>query len=333
MAFFLVAHIYERMFPDNLTSVSPEDSVQMAFSEAAADFNVEKIRCSYEYNGFDRRPSAAHSIIRTDTGAELGYCSDTYEVITNRQLLRLAIQAVRQGAELEQFHVFKGGKRLAFSAKLPESEVEVVPGDRVYTRFVGILGHDKLTAGGGFLCNHRVFCDNQFRSIYANSMNYRIPHQRGANDRWEQMIESLDLAKHRFNIESDQSLYKDAAGIPFTKDDFDEVISEVYKSDLFHADGSPKLITVEGTETLKREMNVGDLRQYDQLIHAYHNGLGIKNMPSIQGTAWAAWNALTEVTASAANSIRPFERFAFAQGRDVSTRIADCMKAVTLRLR
>ena len=300
-------------------------TIEQAFADAGLDYAVNKAKNFYQYelpNSPDDisvwRESRNYSLIHGTTGRELAHgVTDSYQVMPNSHLCQLAIQAAKQGAELEGFWLFKGGRRLAVSMRLPESEMDVKNGDQLYSRLVGIIGHDKVTPCGAFICNVRPWCDNTFRMISRSSINFRVKHLGNVEEKWTNMIENLDIEKQAFEGRKDLELYKEAAGTPMSVAEFKDMIAKVYDHQLKNRRVTEVINDIEYTRPIKLE----ELKHYQPLMHAFHSGLGIADQPEIQGTAWAGWNALTQITTSSygvtpANNIRRTEQFFFSQGKD-----------------
>ena len=300
-------------------------TIEQAFADAGLDYEVNKAKNFYQYelpNSPDDcsvwRESRNYSLIHGTTGRELAHgVTDSYQVMPNSHLLRLAIQAAEQGAHLEKFHLFKGGRRLAVSMRLPESEMDVKNGDQLYSRLVGIIGHDKVTPCGAFICNVRPWCDNTFRTISENSINFRVKHLGNVENLWTNMIDNLNIEKQVFEGRQELELYKAAAGTPMSVVDFKDMIAQVYDHELKDRRVTEVINDIEYTRPIKLE----ELKHYQPLMHAFHSGLGIADQPEIQGTAWAGWNALTQITTSsygvtAANNIHRTEQFFYSQGKN-----------------
>ena len=321
-----------------LTQVRPTGTssaaIEEAFANAGLNYEVKKAKNFYQLpNSFDDssvwQGSRNYSLIHGTTGQELTHgVTDSYQVMPNRHLLRLAIQAAEQGAELEKFWLFKGGRRLAVSMLLPDSEMEVNNnGDRLFSRLVGIIGHDKVTPCGAFICNTRPWCDNTFRTISRNSINFRVKHLGNVENQWSNMIENLNIQEQLFEGRKELKLYQTAANTPMSVDEFKDMIAQVFEHEL-----ATRRVTevLKGTE-YSRPIKIHELKFYQPLMQAFHSGLGIADQPGIQGTAWAGWNALTQVTTSsigvtAENNIRRTERFMFSQGKnDLCLSIRDQM--------
>ena len=317
------------------TGTSPA-TIEQAFADAGLNYEVTKAKNFYPLpNTTDDssvwNESRNYSLIHGTTGRELAHgVTDSYQVMPNSHLLRLAIQAAEQGAHLEKFHLFKGGRRLAVSMLLPESEMHVNNnGDKLYSRLVGIIGHDKVTPCGAFICNIRPWCDNTFRAINRESLNFRVKHVGNVEEKWTNMIDNLNIEKQVFDGRQELELYKAAAGTPMSVVDFKDMIAQVYDHELKDRRVTEVINDTEYTRPIKLE----ELKCYQPLMHAFHSGLGIADQSEIQGTAWAGWNALTQVTTSslqegvtAQNNIRRTEQFFFPQGKnDLCLSIRDQM--------
>lgn len=334
--FFQVSFLYGAALV--LTQVRPTGTssaaIEEAFANAGLNYEVKKAKNFYQLpNSFDDtsvwQGSRNYSLIHGTTGQELTHgVTDSYQVMPNRHLLRLAIQAAEQGAELEKFWLFKGGRRLAVSMLLPDSEMEVNNnGDKLFSRLVGIIGHDKMTPCGAFICNTRPWCDNTFRTISSNSINFRVKHLGNVENQWSNMIENLNIQEQLFEGRKELKLYQTAANTPMSVEEFEDMIAQVFEHEL-----ATRRVTevMNGTE-YSRPIKIHELKSYQPLMQAFHSGLGIADQPGIQGTAWAGWNALTQVTTSsigvtAENNIRRTERFMFSQGKnDLCLSIRDQM--------
>tara|TARA_Y100000401_G_scaffold25721_1_gene17956 strand:+ start:1534 stop:2553 length:1020 start_codon:yes stop_codon:yes gene_type:complete len=308
--------------------------IEQAFADAGLDYEVKKAKNFYPLpNSTDDTSvwgeSRNYSLIHGTTGREFTHgVTDSYQVMPNSHLLRLALQAAEQGAHLEKFHLFKGGRRLAVSMLLPESEMHVNNnGDKLFSRLVGIIGHDKQTPCGAFICNTRPWCDNTFRTISNNSINFRVKHLGNVEEKWTNMIEKLNIQEQLFEGRQELELYKAAAETPMSVEQFQKMIAQVYEQELKNRSVTE---TINGKE-YTRPIELKELKYYQPLMQAFHSGLGIEDQPKIQGTAWAGWNALTQITTSShgftpENNIRRTERFMFSDGKnDLSLSIRDQM--------
>ena len=209
-----------------------------AFKKAEALFTVEKRELSYPIAVFDenridglpdwdRAPAGVFGVVRTDTQALLGVVSKQYEIVQNDSLLRMA-EFIREEVDMDCVIVLSHGAKICFTATLRGAETDIVPGDTVKRRIVGYLGHDGKTGCGAMFTNIRVVCQNTLTAAMGEaSARSSITHKNGANNNFDQLINSIDVARQDFVTEC--NLMREFSRFHFGGTDFDEFVDEVYK--------------------------------------------------------------------------------------------------------
>ncbi len=255
-----------------------------AFQAANALFPIEKRELlSRRSEGFVcgdslayiAEPSGVYEIFRTDTQKLLGVVSKDYEIIENKALLRMA-EFIREEVDMDSVIVLSNGSKVCFTATLRHATKEVLPGDTVKRRLVGWLGHDGKTGCGAMFTTVRVVCENTFVIAQKeNSAKVSIIHKKGANENFDNLISSINVARESFNQEVETM--KALSEISINQDVFKEYLERVYDQDI------PK------------GKSIYDLRKYPSIKRAYHFGLG-SEMGA--GTLWNALNAVTQVETS-----------------------------------
>jgi phage/plasmid-like protein (TIGR03299 family) len=300
-------------------------SARVMFEQADALFTVEKRELSFPL--IDERepedsphriihaPTGAYGLVRTDKQSLLGMVTDRYEIVQNDSLLRMA-EFIREEVSMDTVVVLSDGARVAFTAQVNGASAEVVEGDQVKQRFVGYLGHDGKTGCGAMFTNIRVICSNTLATARSKAdSKVSIRHKNGANESFERLIQSIDIARQSF-VE-DIEVMKTLAATPCNEDQFREFLSRCYSRQL-----AVPVTDDQGTRSRKLE----DLRVFPHLRNAFDNGLGAEFS---RGTMWGAVNALTEVETSTAgltavSRIKRFNRATFGAGQDMS------LKAMTV---
>ena len=152
-------------------------------------------------------PDAGHQVhsgsfvVRTDTQALLGVVSKQYEIVQNDSLLRMA-EFIREEVDMDCVIVLSDGAKVCFTATLRGAETDIVPGDTVKRRIVGYLGHDGKTGCGAKFTNIRVVCQNTLTAALGESgAHSSITHKNGANNNFDALIESIDVARQDFVTE------------------------------------------------------------------------------------------------------------------------------------
>ncbi len=273
-----------------------------AFETADALFTVEKRELLYPV--FDDEShvegvgsSGSFGVVRTDTQALLGVVSKQYEIVQNDSLLRMA-EFIREEVDMDCVIVLSDGAKVCFTATLRGAETDIVPGDTVKRRIVGYLGHDGKTGCGAKFTNIRVVCQNTLTAALGESgAHSSITHKNGANNNFDALIESIDVARQDFVTECDLMREFSRASMGMT--DFSRFCDEVY--------------------------NIADdqvFRKRDKLCAAFRSGYGSEFAPM---SIWSAVNAITQVETStrgttAAKGRAQFARGTFGVGAQISKR-------------
>ena len=274
-----------------------------AFETADALFTVEKRELLYptgaegaaEANPLLYKPSGAFGVIRTDTQALLGVVSKQYEIVQNDSLLRMA-EFIREEVDMDCVIVLSDGAKVCFTATLRGAETDIVPGDTVKRRIVGYLGHDGKTGCGAKFTNIRVVCQNTLTAAMQDSgARSSITHKNGANNNFDALISSIDVARQDFVTECE--LMREFSRVSMGVDAFNDFVDEVYNID-------------EGQVFRKRQ----------QLETAFRVGYGQEYAPF---SLWTGINAITQVETStrgttAAKSRSQFARGTFGAGAQIS---------------
>ena len=268
-----------------------------AFETADALFAVEKRELQYPIAVFDENridglpdyeqaPAGVYGVVRTDTQALLGVVSKQYEIVQNDSLLRMA-EFIREEVDMDCVIVLSDGAKVCFTATLRGAQTDIVPGDTVKRRIVGYLGHDGKTGCGAKFTNIRVVCQNTLTAALRDSgAHSSITHKNGANNNFDALINSIDVARQDFVTECE--LMREFSRVSMGGVAFNEFIDEVYNIE-------------EGQVFRKR----------DKLNSAYSQGYGHEFAPC---SLWNAVNAVTQVETSTRNTTAAKGRAQFARG-------------------
>ena len=179
------------------------------------------------------------------------------------------------------------GAKVCFTATLRGAETDIVPGDTVKRRIVGYLGHDGKTGCGAKFTNIRVVCQNTLTAALADSgAHSSITHKNGANNNFDALINSIDVARQDFVTECELMREFSRASMGFTA--FQEFVDEVYNIE-------------EGQVFRKR----------DKLNQAFTRGYGSDYAPN---SIWSGINAITQVETSTRGTTAAKGRAQFARG-------------------
>ena len=242
-------------------------------------------------------PSNSFGVVRTDTQALLGVVSKQYEIVQNDSLLRMA-EFIREEVDMDCVIVLSDGAKVCFTATLRGAETDIVPGDTVKRRIVGYLGHDGKTGCGAKFTNIRVVCQNTLTAALNESgANSSITHKNGANNNFDALINSIDVARQDFVTECE--LMREFSRVSMGRDAFRDFVDEVYN--------------IEEDQVFRKR---------DKLEIAFQHGYGWEFAPH---SVWSGINAITQVETStrgttAAKGRAQFARGVFGAGAQISKR-------------
>ena len=209
-----------------------------AFETADALFTVEKRPLYYLSDEMDGMPTEHFAVVRTDNNGLLGLVSKQYEIVQNDSLLRMA-EFIREEVDMDCVIVLSNGAKVCFTATLRGAETDIVPGDTVKRRIVGYLGHDGKTGCGAKFTNIRVVCQNTLTAALGESgAHSSITHKNGANNNFDALISSIDVARQDFVTECE--LMRELSQFSITSSQFNEFVDEVYNIDEVKCSASVK---------------------------------------------------------------------------------------------
>jgi phage/plasmid-like protein (TIGR03299 family) len=312
----------------NVVTDEAQLSADYFFNDANALFPVEPLEL---WGGNPAAPEQmipinkkAKAIWRPDKKHIMGTVSPGYEIIPNSMLLDFA-KRIESEATIDAVVVLREGAKVAFTAQLRDLQGTVVPGDQVKRYVVGYLGHDGGIGFGGMFSNTRVVCNNTlqgalYRDGRAGSGQFSIAHNAFEIAQIDKVMEQIDFARQSFP--ETISLYQMMQQVAVDDVEFRDFINTAYQ---------PKpLQSVDG------EVRAGDVlrdmpAKGDALMTAWKHGIGM-DIPGVSGTAWAAFNAVTQIEGrippDAANNKRRFHSAYFGGGRTIIRRAEQAARAL-----
>lgn len=263
-----------------------------AFSRANALFHVEKTPLIFRNPVTNEESPSEHrcATFRTDTGEQLGTVSLGYEVIQNEQLCQFA-EMLRDDVEMDTVVVLKGGAKVAFSAKIIGTDIDVVEGDTIHRRLNGYLSHDGTTSFGGMFSNIRIVCQNTLGYARQNAdkhgKQFKISHTKLGVAQIDSTLKSIDIARQTFAKEAED--YKRMAETPM---DFESY--KLWLNSLYNMQPVPR---TDGMGMRPGDMETDSKAKFNKLAKAWAGGYGT-HIDGVSGSVWGAFNAITEVETS-----------------------------------
>lgn len=233
----------------------------------------------------------AVGIYRKDTGVVLGFASSQYVPVQNLQAGEIADFLVTEGgAHTEVAGALGNGERCWLLAHIPH-DFEVVRGDMVKTYFLLAWGHDGKHGIAGKLTPVRVVCQNTLSMAlgaqWSRSADIYFRHVGNVMVKLDAAREALGLVKKQ--AERTAEAYKTLAATALTRDE-----AMAYFGDVFPG---PARIAASSENAEARSLYEQRLSKWlahqDTVLGLYETGGGA-DIPGVRGTAWGAYNAVTE---------------------------------------
>lgn len=264
--------------------VLPErPTVEEAVKVAGLDWTIEL--CPVQARGIGSLDGASidapdfRAIVRSDTRAVFGMSGSGYVAVPPAQLARLALEL---GKRVESAGSLRGGRDVFFC--LPMSEVRLAGGADVVKQYAFLGGSNDLT-GASYLCatDIRVVCRNTFMG--ASSQASRFRHTAGVIGRLEEAVRAFKNAEDIAHKRGAAMVAMSAR--PLSADERRDFFLSVYQSAIGRIPSK-----------VETEADSAALDRAKETVSAWVANLddARQRIGGIGGTAWAAFNAVTQWT-------------------------------------
>jgi len=251
----------------------PED-LKHAYKLAGMDYPVN----TYPLFTEDGREAPAVAIIRDDTGEILGTSGKSYEVLNNWDAISWFQPFLDSKlAKLETAGVLRQGKKIWILAQINRDPISIVPkaNDNVKAYILLSNGHDGVTAGRLGFTPIRVVCHNTLSWAHGAKASklVRVFHRGNVKAALDKLRDAMDLANEEFVASTE--LYQELAKHEISSKDLKRYVRQVFKP---AEDPDDKNVA---KQLIKR------------IRPLFEQGRG-NDVVGVRGTAWAAYNAVTE---------------------------------------
>lgn len=282
-----MSHEVENMFVvglpawHRLGTVLPGDTeltIEEAIKLAGLDWTVSLEEL--QMPKIPHRKVPAKATVRSTDDAVLGVVGTTYRPLQNIDAFRWFQPWLDGGfVVLESAGSLRGGRRVWVLARIVNGgEGEVVKGDVVVCRVLLSNGHDGTLAVRAGFTRIRVECANTMAAAHgsADSKLLRVRHTASVGVAIEQIRDIMSLAKEKF--EADLESYRQLARRGVSVEDLKTYVHTVFR---------PKVVISESEADTK-----GD-RLLSKIVPIFEASPSLQ-LPGVQGTWWAAYNAVNE---------------------------------------
>jgi len=260
-------------------------TTEIAYKMAGLDWTVEKHKVFTQPCPLWSEPEIEipnyRAVVRSDNKAVLGLVGKDYHPFQNLDMAQFADDLVQDGSmRIHTAGSLREGAKVWMLGKV--GTTEIVPEDKVDHYLFLYNGHDGKTALRCLFTTVRVVCANTARAALGNAKGegISIRHTKNMVLRVDEARRVLSIGQQAFQ-ESDDFM-KTLAETPMTTSDWIDFCLTIFPSPVVDEDG----------EFSKRAMTRADNNRRT-LTSLYHDGRGAR-IPGVQGTAWGAYNAVTE---------------------------------------
>ncbi len=233
-----------------------------------------------EKNIFTEVPNLLANV-REDNGSFLGVVTDRYQIVQNTEAFEF-LDALVQEHEMKYESAFSlcGGKKVVLLGQLPQVD-EIVEGDSALRYVLMSLSHDGTGAIKFGPTAVRVVCANTYALAVKDKQGVKelaIRHTGNIGEKLNQARKILGVAHEQFKEYTERS--RDLAKYQLTTAEWLEYLNLL----------CPPLDARDPDYTERRAKRIGETRA---AIQANYQGER-QAIAGIGGTAWAAYNAVSE---------------------------------------
>jgi phage/plasmid-like protein (TIGR03299 family) len=262
--------------------------------------------------GKTERVVSHKAIARDIDGKILGVVGKDYEPVQHVEAFERLdpIVAVERLGRWDCLGSLRGGKVIFGTVKL--GEAEIVSGDAVERFLLAAMAHDGSMSFTLGLTEQRTVCMNTLKIALGSkgSQLFRLRHTRSVGARIDDAVGLVNAAKGQFEASEEKFRYLASRG--FREAQLKELVRTVFPvrpkapalltpAPAAASTGSSVLDEVMGAT--ERSALVGEIldatekdlhaRAYETICELFESGQG-NAAPAVKGTAWAAYNAVTE---------------------------------------
>lgn len=271
--------------------------IQEALETGELDWTVSKKPLQYVNTEDDSVVNVYgyYAIVRDTDGQVLNPCvSESYDVLQNSEAFEFFEPFVHdRDCFITAAISLNSGKKVCMTAEIENNEQEIVPGDTVKSYLLLATSHDGSLSTTTKFCHTRVVCANTLRAAMAEKGSFKcIRHTKGQRNSLAEVAASINLFRRDFDEQV--SIYKQLANKRM-----DLNATRNYLETLFAKELKESAKRLEVTED---EMRLEDMRFTKKCLENYCFTPDLQ-LDKVEGTAWAAFNAVTEAVKTRSNNL------------------------------
>lgn len=258
------------------TNVDGLMTAKEALEKGGLDWTVSKHPLYTTYEGKKVLVPGRFATVRSD-GYPLGVVGKSYQLVQNIDALNFMDALTKTNEAIyESTGSFNGGRIVWMTAKIPGAETV----DKVDKYLLLTTSHDGSTPVMAAAIALRIWCANQIQAAIRKARNkFRIRHTTNVESKIEEARRTLVGSLKYFHEVED--LYEKMKGVKVTETQLLTLVEKVFASDLVAADDRSN----------RQNTRLENIQE--KVIELSKTGNGT-HLPGVKGTAWGAYNAITE---------------------------------------
>lgn len=259
--------------------------------ECNLNTTAEKRQLYRQVNGVTV-PANAWEVVRVDDGTVLAnMVGERYTILQNKEAFRWFKPFLEaKEAALHTAGALFGGSRIWILAKLNRDPMEIAAGDIVEKYILLSHSHDGSLAVRAGFTPIRVVCWNTLSMAHSAQASklIRLKHSKNVHQNLENLREIMNTVNAEFEATAEQ--YRLLASKSINQNDLKKYVKKVFGVE---ADDSVIWTGGERSKELKALCSERQKNILEEVMAFMDKGKG-NNLPSVNGTYWAAYNSVTE---------------------------------------
>lgn len=276
-----------------------EDAVRLA----SLGYGVSKLPLYYfDKSDTKRQSPSAWSIVRDDTGEELGSVGKQYKIIQNEAAFKFLDSVIGEfGARFESAGALYNGSSVFGLVHLPKQSFAVNGSQdeqKAYAMFMNV--HDGSGAAWCFPTSVRAVCANTVNvAMREKKKGLSIRHTGDIKEKVKAAREALGYAVHGIEEYKEQAetLYrKPLNDVKFYVNDVLDAVLDITQAEMQKGSGllASMIAKDEATRLLAQKSIDKKIERREEILEDILNRYEGERCANIRGTAFGAWNAITE---------------------------------------
>lgn len=252
----------------------------------------------------------AYSTVRIERDGKvspLGVVGERYHVGSDVDALHAFAPLLATGATLETAGYLRDGATLFATAKLPGFQADVVKGDTVESYAMMAHAHDGTMPWTCGRTTTRVVCRNTLRAAIGDKGSHLLKFRHTKSARGKVATVGEILARHSQEFAKQVEIFRALSKRPMSDKDFRTFVQALIPAPVASTPAKPAPVVVNLDEIADATENDAltvlardseekrrDPRAWDALCALYMGEGKGSALPGVAGTAWGAFNAVTE---------------------------------------